>query len=256
MQPFKSFSRRSFIVVVLLNLIFFIGMGFILKLAMTTASKTVAGLNLPPEASEPLSAIFIHVQKVNDLVQLYALPGAVFIGVFLAITAWIILRVSTRPLFDNRLHAIQPAAPSVQVSGEPSAELKKRQRIQDQRLYLQVLSVLQREGRFLDFLAEDLSPYDDSQIGAAVRNIHENCKKVVEKTLKPCAVIEMAEGEEITVEDGFDPSEIKLVGNVVGEPPFKGILRHKGWKVGRIDLPTLSGDQDPTILSPAEVELR
>ena len=74
--------------------------------------------------------------------------------------------------------------------------------------------------------------------------------------LKP--VYEQAEeGAEVTVKAGFDPKAIRLTGNVVGDPPFRGVLRHRGWKVARVDLPEpVSGQQRPGwILAPAEVEM-
>jgi len=115
--------------------------------------------------------------------------------------------------------------------------------------------VLQRQGRLVDFLSEDLDVYEDEQIGAAVRGIHENCKKVISKSLTLEAVISGSEGEEVTVDEGFDPGAIKLTGNVTGQPPFKGILRHKGWRTKKLELPVLSDAQDAAIIAPAEVEI-
>ena len=107
----------------------------------------------------------------------------------------------------------------------------------------------------MDFFSEDLNLYEDAQIGGAVRAIHENCKKAVNKSLSLEAVIDRKEGEEIQVEPGFDPDAVKLTGNVTGEPPFKGILRHKGWRTRKLELPDLSGGQDVRIICPAEVEI-
>jgi hypothetical protein len=115
--------------------------------------------------------------------------------------------------------------------------------------------VLQREGRLLDFFSEDLSQYEDGQIGAAVRNIHENCKNALNKYLKPSAVIDKNEGDEVSVPKNFDVNSIKLTGNVVNEPPFHGVLRHRGWQVARLELPTLTSVQNPRIIAPAEVEI-
>jgi len=68
-------------------------------------------------------------------------------------------------------------------------------------------------------------------------------------------VIEQNEGDSVTVPSGFDPNAITLTGNVTGEPPFKGTLRHKGWRAARLELPTLSAVKDQSILAPAEVEI-
>jgi hypothetical protein len=142
-------------------------------------------------------------------------------------------------------------------ASEKNSELEQsRKRTRDQRLFLHLISVLQREGRLVDFFAEDLDVYDDAQIGAAVREIHGTCRRIVEKSLSLKPVIGALEGETVTVEPGFDPGAIKLVGNVAGEPPFSGLLRHRGWQAGKMEMPTFSGDQQPGIIAPAEVEVR
>jgi hypothetical protein len=121
---------------------------------------------------------------------------------------------------------------------------------------IQLLSVLQRKGRLVDFLQEDLSQYEDSQIGAAVRGIHQGCKEALADNLQLEPVLEQQEGEEVTVKPGFDPRTIRLTGNVHGDPPFRGTLRHRGWRVVRMDLPLKAPDQEKDwILVSAEVEI-
>lgn len=124
-----------------------------------------------------------------------------------------------------------------------------------ERLYLHLLTVFQREGRLLDFFSEELGHYTDEQIGAAARAVHEGCRKALEKHLAPTALIDTEEGERYTVEPGFDPAKIKLTGNVTGEPPFNGIVRHRGWQADRIRIPKLAGDWDARIITPAEIEI-
>src|SRR5262245_1503237 len=119
---------------------------------------------------------------------------------------------------------------------------------------LRLLGVLQDEGRFVDFLQEDLSPYPDEQIGAAVRGIQEGCRKAVREHLEIEPVLSGIEGEAVTVEAGFDPAAIRLTGNVTGSPPFRGVLRHPGWRVRRASVPSRRG-HDPHLLAPAEVEI-
>ena len=138
---------------------------------------------------------------------------------------------------------------------EKKADGKREKKHQDRRLFLYLMTLLQREGRFLDFIFEDLDGYDDAQIGAAVRSVHANCRKVINKNLVPKPVIDREEGESLTIDRGFDDGTIVLTGNVVGEPPFQGILRHKGWQAKRLDLPTLTGAGDASILMPAQVEV-
>ena len=125
----------------------------------------------------------------------------------------------------------------------------------ERRLFLHLFSAMQREGRLMDFLSEDLDQYDDSQIGSAVRNIHAGCKQVIQKYLKPEPVVTQAEGEKTVVAEDFDPGLITLTGKVVGTPPFTGIVRHKGWQTGKIDLPKLSGRQNAKVIAPAEIEI-
>jgi hypothetical protein len=124
------------------------------------------------------------------------------------------------------------------------------------RLFLHSLSVLQRDGRLLDFFDEDLSRYEDAQIGAAVRSVQEDCKKTLKKYIDPKPVIDGEEGEKITIEAGFDIDSITLVGNVAGDPPFEGVLKHRGWKAGKNEIPKLSDIQDPSLIIPAEVEIQ
>jgi len=120
---------------------------------------------------------------------------------------------------------------------------------------LHLLSVLQRDGRFVDFLQEDLSNFSDDEVGAASRAVHEGCRKAVSSYFSLEPVFTQAEGSPIVVEKGFDPAKVRLSGNVVGDPPFRGSLRHHGWRVKEVTLPSAPDGQDPAIIAPAEVEL-
>ena len=120
---------------------------------------------------------------------------------------------------------------------------------------LQLLALLQREGRLVDFLSEAIDGYDDASIGAAVRDIHKGCRKVLAEHFSVEPVLAAEENEEVTVDTGFDPARIRLVGNVSGPGPFKGTLRHHGWRAAKVALPTLNEGLDATIVAPAEVEL-
>lgn len=120
---------------------------------------------------------------------------------------------------------------------------------------VQLLAILQREGRLLDFLQEDVDSYSDAQIGAAVRDIHRGCKKALAEHMPLEPVLREPENAQVRVDPGFDPSRIRLVGNVVGEPPFTGALRHHGWRIAKVTLPSPARGTDPTVVAPAEVEL-
>jgi hypothetical protein len=120
---------------------------------------------------------------------------------------------------------------------------------------VQLLAILQREGRLLDFLQEDIDGYADAQIGAAVRDIHRGCRKALAEHVPLEPVLRDAENATVRVDAGFDPSRIRLTGNVMGEPPYTGTLRHHGWRTAKITLPSPAGVTDPSVVAPAEVEL-
>jgi hypothetical protein len=121
---------------------------------------------------------------------------------------------------------------------------------------VQLLAIFQREGRLIDFFREDLSLYSDDQIGAAVRSVHQGCKGALAECVELKPVLQETEGSPVTVAADFDPRAIRLTGNVSGDPPFTGILRHHGWRVTSVNLPRITKPQDKDwILAPAEVEI-
>lgn len=118
-----------------------------------------------------------------------------------------------------------------------------------------LLSMLQREGRLIDFVQEDIAKYSDSEVGAAARIVHEGCRRVVREHLQIEPVLPDTEGANVQVPPGFDAQRIRLTGNVTGTPPFKGALKHHGWEASAVKLPLPPSAIDPKILAPAEVEL-
>lgn len=120
---------------------------------------------------------------------------------------------------------------------------------------LQLLALLQRDARLIDFTQESLSGYSDAEIGAASRLVHEGCAKVLREhfTLEPVRI--EAEGSRLTLNEGFDARAIRLTGNVVGQAPFQGALSHRGWRATDVRLPKLTEQHDATVLAQAEVEL-
>jgi hypothetical protein len=167
------------------------------------------------------------------------------------IILWLLLRGAAKKAFSRGgKQAPVSKAPSPAAATESQADRRGRER-----LYLHLFCLLQREGRLMDFFTEDLDQYEDAQIGAAVRGLHGDWRKTIDKQLSPAPVIDQPEGSEAIVRAGFDPQAVKLIGNVAGEPPFKGILRHRGWRARRLELPTLTDVEDTGIIAPAEVEL-
>ena len=120
---------------------------------------------------------------------------------------------------------------------------------------LQLLSLLQQEGRLIDFLHEDVSQYQDAEIGAAARVIHQGSQKVIQDYFAFSPIRTEEEESRITLEDGFNAQEIQLTGNVTGSAPFTGTLVHKGWRVDSTRLPTVAKGHNCNIIAKAEVEL-
>jgi len=120
---------------------------------------------------------------------------------------------------------------------------------------LQLLAMLQREGRLIDFLQENVASFSDADVGAAARIIHEGCRKVVQQYLSIKPVLPESEGASVTVPVGFDAQRIRLTGNVAGQPPYSGSLKHHGWVTTEVRFPTVSPSLDPRVVAPAEVEL-
>jgi hypothetical protein len=122
---------------------------------------------------------------------------------------------------------------------------------------LRILALLQRDGQLVDFLMEDIEGYGDAQIGAAVRKIHQDARSALRSHLSLEPVLSGEDGSAVEVPAGFDPAAVRLVGNVVGSPPFRGVIRHRGWKVTSVRLPNLPATRDveTAVIAPAEVEL-
>jgi hypothetical protein len=179
---------------------------------------------------------------------------------------WLAIQCFFLVLFARRLpagaapllqpHDLTPEPPPPKLP-PPEAEVVEAapEKVVDGLQAVQLLGILQREGRLLDFLQEDVDTYSDAQIGAAVRDIHRGCKKALAEHLPVEPVLREAENAQVRVDPGFDPSRIRLVGNVVGEPPFVGALRHHGWRIAKVSLPAPARGTDPTVVAPAEVEL-
>jgi len=119
---------------------------------------------------------------------------------------------------------------------------------------LQILSILQRDSRLVDFIMEDIAGYSDDQVGAAVRGLHDQARESLSRYVKLDPVIDGVEGT-FTKPVVSDPAAVKFIGNVPSGKPSGGLLRHKGWRAGKIDLPALNPKQDATIIAPAEIEI-
>jgi len=155
---------------------------------------------------------------------------------------WISCRVLADPVFAGKVQALltpPPPPPPPKRSGEA----------------LRLLALLQREGRVLDFFLEDVSGASDQQLGEGVRELHRKAQTVLKERLELEPILRGDEGTPVEVPAGFDPSAIRLTGNVTGHPPFRGRLIHHGWRVKEFKLPTGSEGIDEFVVAQAEVEL-
>ena len=119
-----------------------------------------------------------------------------------------------------------------------------------------LLAVLQREARLIDFLKEDVTAYQDAQIGAAVRDVHRDASAALERMLALRPVVQQAEGSDVSLPASPDAARYRLVGNLGAQPPSRGALRHAGWQATKVELPQYTGPADAArILAPAEVEV-
>jgi hypothetical protein len=184
-----------------------------------------------PDSGKPLS-----------LLQRLSLAFGAFIGV--------LNDAALAARFDAIRHGAV-AAPAAPRSPPPPPVLKEA----SPDAALQLLALLQRDARLIDFVGEELGAYDDAQIGAAARVVHEGCAKVLREHFSIVPVRSEAEGSRLTLPAGFDAASVRLTGNVVGQAPFTGSLSHRGWRVTEVRLPKLAEHHDARVLAPAEVEL-
>jgi hypothetical protein len=195
----------------------------------------------------PGNTAIVVVLTVIGLVALKAVVLLIITGgdlqrLALSVRAW--WRIMRQPAFAAKVRPLLDAEAKPAGPPKPSPEP------------LRLLTLLQRgDGRFLDFVMENVQQADDEQVVAAVRSM----QPVWQSTLKEHIILEPVrtepEGETIDVPPGFDPSAVQLTGNVTGQPPFRGALKHPGWRVREIKLPPLPEGQDPFVIQPAEVEL-
>ncbi len=189
-----------------------------------------------PETSYLSDRIPLFIELLQAGFTAWVMPAVSGALLLLGWILWLVLRLGTAGMArkQGEVETLETVTPK---SGKKDFLEQKLERERSQRLFLHTLSVLQREGRLLDFFAEDLKQYSDEQIGAAVRSIQADCKQAVKKYIDLRPVVAEDEGDPITVEPGFDMNAITLVGNVTGDPPFEGIVKHPGWKAGKKRFP-------------------
>ena len=164
-------------------------------------------------------------------------------------------RLFLRALFDAAFarralapESTQPPAPAATAVKPPAPNRSEA---------LELLAVLQREGRLVDFLQEPITSYSDAQIGAAVRDVHAGCSRALERIFGLTAAIPQTEGSSLRIEPGQDTANLRLTGAVSGTPPYSGTVQHAGWRATRCALPAWTGTPAAIqLVAPAEVEIR
>jgi hypothetical protein len=166
-----------------------------------------------------------------------------------------------RALFDKAFRQrvqplLQPQAPAEPTPAPASAPAPAAPAPSARSDALTLLAVLQREGRLIDFLKEPIAGYDDTQVGAAVRDIHRDCAAALDRIFALIPLIDQPDGSPMEVPAGFDAARFRLSGHVSGQPPYRGRLRHPGWQASKLELPRWTGSgTSANIVAPAEVEL-
>ncbi|WP_241290456.1 DUF2760 domain-containing protein [Burkholderia stabilis] len=156
---------------------------------------------------------------------------------------------------DGAPAPVAPAPAAAPVAPEPVKAPAPELREASPQAALQLLGLLQRDARFIDFVEEDIAGYADADIGAAARLVHDGCRAALREHFTIVPVRDEAEGSRVTLPAGFDATAVRVTGNVVGSAPFTGTVSHRGWRVADVRLPKLTGSHDASVVAPAEVEL-
>lgn len=208
---------------------------------------------MQPEVQKEMLIHLVQLQELRKMGSIYV-PAVFFLtGITATFVLALLLRGTVRR--SSLIYTERPKEVKEEVSTKQKKVPKSDMALPTEVGACRILSLLQNKGRLIDFLQEDITRYPDAQIGAAIRYIHEDCSNALSEYVTFAPVMSQKEGESVVVSEGFDPSEIRLTGNITGAPPFKGILRHSGWKVSQINLPGLPKGQKHTVIAPAEVEI-
>ena len=196
----------------------------------------------------PIAAVLLAV--LNGLLLIPAMSAYTFPIAALALALAII--VLALYFFGAPREAPAPTAAPVAAQPPPPAANQAEAEV------VAFVSLLQEKGRLVDFLMEDVTPYDDKQVGAAARVVHQGCREVLNDSFKITPISQEEEGSRITVPAAYAADEYRLLGKISGDPPFTGTLLHKGWKTESVKLPRIlkSDEKHLPSIAPAQVELK
>lgn len=206
-----------------------------------------------------IAAIAALILSVIPLLAPDALPGVyrdvglVLLSLYLAIEGFLRLKGGEAAAASSVQQPQAAGAPAAVPAAAPKEEPSQPGEA------LIFLSLMQEKGRLLDFLMEDITAYKDDQVAAASRVVHQGCAGIIKQYFDVSPVHAGNEGDRITIDKSSDPERYRLVGKVVGEPPFSGVVIHRGWKTSKVVLPRLTRPADASsrdVIAPAEVEVR
>lgn len=173
---------------------------------------------------------------------------------FMALALYIVVAA----LLRKRAPAAPPPEPAAEAGPSPQ-EIAARDEAAQAGGALVLLSQLQEKGRFLDFLMEDITAYQDAQVAAASRVVHQGCAAVMREYFDIAPLHGGKEGERITADTAADPDRYRLSGKLSGNGPYQGVVVHRGWRTTKLALPRYTRPVDPaqpTTIAPIEVEVR
>ena len=195
-----------------------------------------------------------HIEKgLTPMDQVWLVVATIVVVLFLELVAWQAVKI----LRKGKLKESGGPKPQAKIPDKTDSKPVTKQPPKPLRSEaITLLATLQREARFVDFIKEPLDSYSDAQIGAAVRDVHRDCAKVLDRLFAIRSMVDQEEGSPIEVPSGFDAGRYRLTGNVAGDPPFRGRMVHHGWEAAEVQLPAWSGTQlSARVVAPVEVEL-
>jgi hypothetical protein len=196
----------------------------------------------------PIAAVLLAV--LNSLLLIPALNAYIFaIAVVALVLAVLVALLSFSGI--RRQAAVAPSEPVAAKPPPPAANQAEAE-------IVAFVGLLQDKGRLVDFLMEDVNSYDDTQVGAAARVVHQGCRAVLNEHFKISPVSDAEEGSQITLPADYAADEYRLTGKISGNPPFKGTLLHKGWKADSVKLPRIVNTNENCLpsIAPAQVEVK
>ena len=196
----------------------------------------------------PIAAVLLAV--LNSLLLIPALNAYTFA---IAVVA-LVLAVLVALLSFSGIRRRAAVAPSEPVAAKPPPPAGNQADAE----IVAFVGLLQDKGRLVDFLMEDVNSYDDTQVGAAARVVHQGCRAVLNEHFKISPVSDAEEGSQITLPADYAADEYRLTGKISGNPPFKGTLLHKGWKADSVKLPRIVNTNENCLpsIAPAQVEVK